>query len=390
MKRTLSPIAAIALIAGLAPGCRSCSESHIVTPGQNLDSATPGFDHDWGSWLSAAVTPEGQPAVAYYDRTQGALGYAVGTIAEDGTLSWTHEEVDGYPDDQGLDSGDRGRYASMAIASDGTVWVAYYDATNKALRYARRNADGSWQTGLAATGDGAHPDAGEWASLALDASGNPVVGYYDAGMGQLDIAHWNGSSFSTEVVDEGSDYTPADTGAQTVPADVGKYARLRISDGVEYIAYYDAAAGDLKLAHGTSGAYAVETVASDGDVGQWPDLLIDGGTVAIAYQDVGNQDLDYATGSPGSWSISVVDDGDHVGADTALFMNGSYPAIVYFDGHDNDMKLARFDGQSWTEDTVAGTDTALGFHNEVVTANGHHYALCYDYTNRTVWSSALD
>jgi|AMFO01.1.fsa_nt_gi hypothetical protein len=383
MKSILLPFTAIALVAAFAPGCGSCSDSNIVTPGQNTDSATPAFDHDWGSWLSAAVNPDGQPAVAYYDRTQGALGYAVGTIADDGTVTWTHEEVDGYPDDQGLDSGDRGQYASMAIATDGTVWISYYDKTNKALRYARRNTDGSWDTGLADTGGGAQPNAGEWTSLALDASGNPVVAHYDAGMGQLRVAHWDGSSFSGEVVDEGTDYTPADTGA-TVSANVGQYARLRISDGVEYIAYYDAAAGDLKLAHGTSGAYTVETVASDGDVGQWPDMLIDGGTVEIAYQDVGNQDLDYAVGTPGSWNVSVVDDGDHVGADTALFMNGTYPAIVYFDGHDNNMKLARFDGQSWADDTVAGTDTALGFHNEVVTANGHHYAICYDYTDRGI------
>ena len=36
---------------------------------------------DVGSWLSMAPTADGKPAIAYYDRTYDALGFAVGTIS---------------------------------------------------------------------------------------------------------------------------------------------------------------------------------------------------------------------------------------------------------------------------------------------------------------------
>ena len=39
---------------------------------------------------------------------------------------------------------------------------------------------------------------------------------------------------------------------------------------------------------------------------------------------------------------------------------------------------------------VTDTPGALGFHNEVVVANGTTWGACYDYTNRTLWFESLD
>lgn len=382
----------VSLAVGLA-GCDGCNNKDKEVADDIKESTPPEpvpFTNDWGQWLTMAVTPDGQPAAAAYDLTQGALTYATAEVDGDGNATWTHEEVDGYLDSEGLDQGDRGTYASMAIASDGKVWIAFHDNRVLNLRYAYRDpSTGTWTTGVADTGGGATPQAGRWASLALDASGNPVVAHYDIYKMALRVAHWGGTAFSGEVVDEGEATT--DTAGAEVEADVGKYARLRIHDGVEYIAYYDAANGALKLAYGTSGSYTIEVVDDTGDVGTWPDMLIDDqGKIQIAYQDVTNQDLKYAVGSPGSWTISTVDSGEYRGADAALFMNGSYPAIMYFDGRENNVMLAQNAGDTWTADTVAGDGAALGFHNEVVTASGVRYAGCFDYTNRTLWFQKLD
>lgn len=345
---------------------------------------------DWGAWLAMEAMPDGRIAIAYYDRDQDALGFALGTISG-GSVSWAREKVDSYPDENGLNPGDAGKYATMAVAADGTVWVAYQDSTNGSLKYARRDPAGAWTVGIADSGGGSRPDAGYWASIALAPGDAPVIAHHDAGQGSLRVARWNGTAFSGSVVDEGTDYAPSDTASEPAPADVGEYAKLAIAaDGTEYLAYYDRAWGRLLLAHGTGGSFTTEVVDDSADVGQWPDVAVDGGTVWIAYQDVTSFDLKLAHGSPGSWTLETLDSGDGVGADTALWVEGGKASTFYFDGKRNDVKLARpRDSGGWTTETV-GSEGALGYHIETVSVGGKRYVACYDYTHRDLWFSTVD
>ena len=383
--------AAVAILTPALQGCGGCSETNIVPrePVPFNDDGGDGLEGDWGSWLSMAVDLDGAPVISHYHRSQGAVGFATATWTDDGELRWRHEQVDGYPDENGFDAGDRGKYTTLAVAADGRVWVAYQDVQNRNLRYATRPAGTTeWESGSADVGAGAAPDAGHYAAMALDAYGSPIVAHYDAGAGQLRVTRWNGTAFSGAVVDAG-EAPPSDSGV-TTEANTGKYPSIAVQDNIEYIAYYDVAQGDLKLAWGAAGAYSIETIASEGDVGAWPDVVIDEGTLHIAYPDVTNGDLMVASGSPGAWSIEVVDDGDHVGADTRIWLSGGKPQIVYFDGRNNDMKQAWQSGDGWQSRTVTDTPGALGFHNEVVVANGTTWGACYDYTNRTLWFESLD
>ncbi len=365
-------------------GCEGCNDMQVVPKADEV----PAFANDHGSWLSMAVTPEGKPAIAYYDRTMGALGYAVGTVDKDGKVSWAHEEVDSYPDENGLNPGDAGRYASMEITGSGQVWIAYQDVGNGTLKYAHKG-DGVWDIGVADVGGGARTDAGYWASLALDANDNPVVAHFDKGKGQLRVARWNGSAFAGVVAAEGAAVTP-DTGGAEIPASVGEYARLLIgTDGTEYIAYYDRAQGSLMLASGKGGTYDTEVVDGSGNVGHWPSMAFDGSDLMIAYQDVANQDLRLATGRPGSFTTEVIDAGDHIGADAELFLDDGAAGIVYFDGFQNDMKLARRGSDSWQAEKLTGDQGALGYHNETVKIGDARYLACYDYTARSVFFAAL-
>lgn len=380
--------------------CRNKGEDDPGTTGTG-DGGTTGtttepWDRDWGQWLSMGVMADGRPAVLSYDRTKGG---ALFSIADTSTnpVTWTREEVDGYTNESGRDVGDRGTFTSMAVASDGTVWAAFHDRELLSLRWARRDpATGLWESGSADGGGEPNGDAGFYTSLALTSSQEPVVVHHDETMGSLRVSRWSGSSFSSSVLDAGEATT--DGSGATVAADVGEYAEILIQDGVEYVAYYDRAQGNLKLAWGTGGSYTVEVVddgggsrhtEGGGDVGQWPSLMVHDGKLWIAYQDVGNQDLKLAWGTPGSWQFAILDDGEYKGADTFLFLNGSQPAVLYFDGSGNDLRVATAVGSEWTREKLAGDEGALGFHNAAVTAGGNTWVASYDYTAREVWFRKL-
>lgn len=374
-------------------GCKNCQENQIITQEKiNEPEADPEpepFSNKWGAWLSMAVTPEGNPAVSYYDKTTGGLGYAVADMSS-GSAVWTHEEVDGYTNEQGLDEGDRGKFTSLAIASDGQVWISYYDVGLKYLRFATKDpSTGEWKFAMADMGGGASPNAGLFTSIALDGSEAPVITHYDIAKGNLRIAHWNGSQFDGEIVDQGED-SVSETGEVVAPANVGQFSSLAIVNDTEFIAYYDGANGDLMLATGTSGSYTVERLDTEGDVGQWPDIVVENDQVHIAYHNVSEQNLKYISGAPGNWTITTVDDSAVVGADTALSLSGGYPTIVYHDGENNDMKIARLTGDEWMIETVTGSNGPLGFHNEIININGRHYAACYNFQEHTVWFDTVD
>jgi hypothetical protein len=382
--RALAPLCLLIIAPVGLQGCEGCSENTITA--QKPATEDP---HDIGSWLSMRSMKDGSPAVAYYDKTMDALGFSIGTV-KDGAVTWKAEEVDSYPDENGLNPGDAGKYASMVIDGQDHAWIAYQDTSNGVLKYALRG-DGKWKVDIADLGAGTSGyDAGYWASIALDADGYPYIAHYDAGKSLLRVVHWDGSAFGGAINIEGEIYDSPDSGVATAAANVGEYAKAATGpDGTEYIAFYDRAWGALRLAVGNKSGYAVETVDDDGDVGAWPDILVDGDTLYIAYQDVGEQDLRLATGRPGSWSVEVVDSGAYVGADAAIYSDGRV-GILYFDGVNNDVKLARQKDGGWATDAVAGTDAALGYHNETVLAGGARYAACYDYTNRGLWFSALN
>lgn len=384
---------AASLVGGIAlatqlVGC-ACNENNVVGAGPtevtDEDEAYEPLEGDWGAWLSMAVDKDDQPVITYYNRTDGALGFATATWTEDNELRWIHEEVDGYADESGFDSANRGAYTALTVAADGTFWVVYQDVQNEALRYATRAPDATeWESGVADT----EGEAGFYASIALDSFGNPVATHYAQGDGALRVTRWDGSKFTAETVDEGDVYG-GDTGGELEP-DVGRFSSIAVYDSIEYIAYYDVANGDLKLAWGAAGAYTIEVVDSEGDVGTWPDLLIKDGLLHIAYHDKTNGDLKLAVGTPGNFELEVVDSGDHVGADSHVWLSGDQLQIAYFDGRNNDMKQAYASGDDWQSRTLTEEPGAMGFHNEVVVAAGQTWAGCYDYTNRSLWFQSID
>lgn len=391
-------------------GCPS--ELPNIEPITPPESAEAPPDH--GSWLSLDTSPDGSvPVMAYYDRELGALGFGIGTIDADGGVSWFYEKVDGYQAASGLDSGDIGKYASLKVAPDGTVWIASYNATTRALRFARRvagsyniEAPAQWVTGDIDVG----PGVGEWASLDIASDGLPVVSYHDGLNGDLKVAKLAADpgfdaeatyTWNVSTVYEGAPFAvpsgDSDGGETVREGDAGEHTRL-LADGANlYLAFYDRAEGSLRLAEsqddGTTWTVSrVAPAAPDGsrDVGQWPSILVDQGDLVISYHDVGNQDLIVATrGGSGTWSTEVVDAGEFVGADSEIIRRGGTLQVVYFDGQTNDMRLASKSGSTWTRELLGGETSAVGFHNEVIKVGDAWYAASYDFGPRAIYWKPL-
>ena len=80
--------------------------------------------------------------------------------------AWSKERVDV--------AGAVGKYASMAVAPTGEIHVAYYDQTQKYLRYAKRSLDGSWTKSNIVWG----LEVGMASETVLDSKGTPHIFYY--------------------------------------------------------------------------------------------------------------------------------------------------------------------------------------------------------------------
>lgn len=153
-----------------------------------------------------------------------------------------------------------GLFASVARFSDGSPAVAYYDHVGTDLRYSRWQ-DGAWTAPVILDGrdqDGNDTgDMGRFASLSVDAQDGAHVAYVDfvgAQLRYIDLA-----AGSSQVVDDGVRVVP---GAVSISR-VGDAAHLSINpQGQPQILYQDATEHLLLLARrDDQGAWSVLTVA---------------------------------------------------------------------------------------------------------------------------------
>ena len=267
---------------------------------------------DVGLFTSVAIDPSGQPMVAYFDATHGALklarfdrtdgagwaahtvlaqsGLAVGRYAQlvivggvpvityqassvgggvsyvetirattatpASAMDWESPViVDSEPGSptttvaSDIPVAD-GDYLSVATTPSGSYAFVYYDAVEKALFEADMPASGGWAySPLAGGAQGG--DSGQDANLIVDASGDWHVVYVNADLGTLEYRELVGGATLTapSVVDDG-----AGIGGQAF-ADgvhlVGAGAHLTVdASGVPRVYYGDATAGTLRVATG--------------------------------------------------------------------------------------------------------------------------------------------
>jgi len=298
---------------------------------------------DDGEFASLAFDLQGRPLIAYYSIWAGVPRVQY----RNDTLGWRLYSPS--PPEPFSDTVNVGQYVSLKVGADGRPRMAYYEETERDLKYVDWNASAaSWNppTYLDYVND-----TGQFASLALNASDLSRIAYYnETARSLMYVRQGNATTWSLpEVVDPGPG--------------VGKYASLALNaTGLARIAYYNETSRALVYVNETSpGVWSPPSVLDQGnDVGQFASLALDAsGYAHIAYYDGTATALWYVREGPAGWSSpEVVDDTADVGRYASIAVNGTGPSIAYYDATNLDLKLA-----SWT--------VALGWQNRTIVSQGH-------------------
>jgi len=271
-----------------------------------------------GYYSSIQLAPDGNPRIASYGSTDSDLIF--GTRG----ANWEFKYIDR--------TFDVGRYVSMAVGTNNTAHVSYFDATNKDLVYAHKDlAATTWITDtLDWSGD-----VGMFTSIALSSDNRPYISYYDQEREKLKIAFLQLPSFwNIQTVDDGG----------LLGDDVGWFSSVALDSADNpHISYYDETNKDLKYAYWNGSAWVKETLQSTGDVGMYTSLKIYAPTNTrhMCYYDATNGALWYAQHSGGIWQFQIVHNLGDVGYSCSLDLTAAgEPAISYYDNTRGDLLLA--------------------------------------------------
>jgi hypothetical protein len=258
--------------------------------------------------------------------------------------SWLVETVDSSTGDN------VGQYASLAIDKAGSIHIAYYDETEKSLRYAfRARQDKSWSVMEV------DKPAGTFVSVAVDALGHPHFAYNSPFETGLHYASWNGTRWSKILVDsEQTDH----------------FLSMRLdASGHPHISYYRELYPDrsyalyLKYAHFDGQTWYVETVDHHMHSGKFNSVALDAeGNARISYSEVERGDLRYAKWDGSQWQFGTADSrrthNDYVGIGNSIDLDSrGNMCMAYFDATKRTVKYASQVEGRWQ---TAEVDQLLG------------------------------
>jgi hypothetical protein len=333
-----------------------------------------------GQFTSLAVI-DGNPAISYYDATNQTLKYIQANSANPTVLSdWNAPIV--------VDVGPGvGQYTSLAVVAANPA-ISYYDAKNRNLKYIRANSvDGSTWGNLPITVD-ASPGTGQFTSLVVIA-GNPAISYYDA----INVTLLYIQADSVDGSTWGNPSVALDTGG------FGQFNSLAIVAGNPAISYYDAINAALKYVQSDSfngstwNNPPITVFPTPTDVGLYTSLAVVAGNPAISYYDQLNLALKYiraidTTGT--SWGTPIAVDavpGIGVGQYTSLAVVAGNPAISYYDETNQALKYIRADsadGSSWGAASITLDIGGVGLYTSLVVVDGNPAISYYDEANQTL------
>lgn len=309
--------------------------------------------------FSSMVAQEGEVHIAYYDATTiGALRYA---FSNDGGSSWTIDTAD---DNSGV--GGVGMFASLDVGPNGEPQVAYYDANNTHLKWARRNDAGQWFYGIPDDGDGVN-DVGQGCDIVVDDDNLAHISYFDATAGYLMYSRWLGDHWGKDTVDS--------VGPLPIFGTDIKGSSITLDpNGDPRIAYHalDSATttGFLKYAYLVSGEWIIDTVYSiaSSDIGHWPDITIReqaGNAPYISHYDNTNAQFRYERWTGSSWAHDIIDNSPGVGSYGSQKLGPLTTHVSYYDAANGDLKWGYTeDYQGWHYEALDTTGN-VGMHTSI-------------------------
>ncbi len=301
---------------------------------------------------SLALDAAGRPHISYnsYHDPWSILAYAW----YDGA-AWYTETVDIHS----------GEYCSLALSTDGHPHISYYDDWLYALKYAWYDGT-AWYTTTVASGTVQYYAA--YTSLALDGAGHPHISYLaNVGNGELHYASYDGVSWTIQTVD-------TDIGADTIQKSSTSLALD--SAGYPHISYYDAMLGHLKYAYYDGSSWNVETVDNTYYVGKSSSLALDAADHPhISYYNELDGGLRYASHDGSAWQIETVDSGGYfLGRHTSLALDqAGLPHIAYFDGENGTVRYAWNTGIAWLMHDWDSAGLSGGYPSLALGSTGRPY-----------------
>jgi len=215
-----------------------------------------GISHNDGkSWYPAlAIAPDSTPYVAWHDESSGD--------AEIYVRRWngsTWEEVGtGSASGGGISDNSANSWAAaIAIAPDGTPYVVWHDhSSGDAEIYVRRWNGNAWEeVGVGSASGGGVSDNGSDSkepSLAIAPDGTPYVAWYDlsAGDAEIYVRRWNGSAWEEVGANSASSGGVSDNDGQAknpMLAIAPDVREPQSNDGTPYIVWHDNSSGDNEI-----------------------------------------------------------------------------------------------------------------------------------------------
>ncbi len=309
-----------------------------------------------GQYTSMALDAQGNPVISYYDSSETKLKVA---HCFDKNCSSFNAIL--TPDA----ASQVGQYSSLVLDHSGNPVVSYYDQANTALKVLHCGNSSCSSGNTIATPDSVGT-VGQYTSITVDSSDRPVVSYYDATSGKLKVLHCGNAACSA-----GNTLVKPDTGSSN-----GVQSSVKInSAGNPVVAYFDFTNSSLKMLHcGNANCTAgnvIATLDSIGDVGRYPSLVLDGsGNPAVSYLDLSNGDLKVlrcgnAACSAGN-TTAAADTSGVVGYYSSLALSAAgIPIVSYYNASGGGLKLVHCGNAACTSGNMITSPDTSGLHTSL-------------------------
>jgi hypothetical protein len=204
----------------------------------------------------------------------------------------------------------------------------------------------------------ATPFAGQHGSLALDAAGNPHIGYARAFTSDVMHARKIGGAWAIDAVDTSAFIAPQFI---SIALDAAGSPQLAFHNNLS-------SGFDLHYARKFEWGWAGEVVDASGVVGQMNSIAIDAqGNPHLSYADYTSDNLKYATKVAGLWTIETADGSPaDAGYHTSIALDPTgRPCVSYYDNTNDDLMYARRSAGEWTVQVADGSASNVGLYTSI-------------------------
>jgi hypothetical protein len=335
--------------------------------------------NDTGAFTSIALDSDGIPHISYYDFSNGFLKHAwlaqeecyEGPNRINYNRGWKTETVDS--------SDMAGWYTSITISGADDIFISYYDAGERELKYAHKNGSWSKKTLHSSWGNN-----GRLTSIAIS-GGRPGIFYFNAQYGLVQFTRCTSGCTNPSK----SKWDGPSTVYDAEFRDVGPSTSIAVkSTGVPYISYLDASSGYQKYALSLGSSWWKTPLLTSSHAGTFSSIQLYGDTYPrIAFYDHQHKDLMWAKYTTSGWHFTRVDESYDVGQYVSMALDSTgLPHISYYDATNTNLIYAywKVSSSKWVTDTLDKSGDVGMYTSIALDSSDKPYISYYDATHESL------